>query len=150
MLQCFIQGNGRLLSAFTEVEARCQHDTNVSGDNAIVRASPLSLQLPATTIVLYYSHSHDMRINAALVHCRCCCCFSPASCYPLSHSINTAAAAAQPVALVQAVAPYSSVYRPAQSFKAVVAGNGTDAGAGGSRGVWTLTVTDKAEGDVSR
>jgi hypothetical protein len=50
----------------------------------------------------------------------------------------------------QSVAPYNSVYRPAQSFKALTAGNGTEAGDGGSRGVWTLTVTDKAEGDASR
>jgi hypothetical protein len=50
----------------------------------------------------------------------------------------------------QSVAPYSSVYRPVQSFKALTAGNGTEAGDGGSRGVWTLTVTDKAAGDASR
>ncbi|WIA10944.1 hypothetical protein OEZ85_011107 [Tetradesmus obliquus] len=48
------------------------------------------------------------------------------------------------------VAPYSSVYRPAQPFRALLEGNGTEAGDGGSRGVWTLTVTDKADGDASR
>lgn len=52
--------------------------------------------------------------------------------------------------LVQSAAPYSSVFRPAQSFMPLVAGNSTKAGAGGSQGVWTLTVTDKGDGDTSR
>jgi len=42
----------------------------------------------------------------------------------------------------QADAPYSSVYRPAQPLSSLVAGGSTAAGAGGSQGVWTLTVTD--------
>eukprot|EP00775_Hariotina_reticulata_P012807 gene12807-12935_t len=47
-------------------------------------------------------------------------------------------------------APYSSVYRPAQPLKLLSAGSNTTAGFGGSQGVWTLTIADKAEGDHSR
>lgn len=45
--------------------------------------------------------------------------------------------------VLQAEAPYSSVYRPAEPLARLVAGNGTAAGAGGSQGVWTLSVVDK-------
>jgi hypothetical protein len=44
----------------------------------------------------------------------------------------------------QAEAPYSSVYRPAQPLSGLASGDSTAAGAGGSQGVWTLTVTDTA------
>ena len=49
--------------------------------------------------------------------------------------------------LLQTDAPYSAVYRPADSLDALVKGNGTLAGKGGSKGVWTLSVVDAREGD---
>lgn len=52
--------------------------------------------------------------------------------------------------VVQSAAPYSSVFRPSQTFRSLVSGNSTAAGAGGSRGIWTLAVADKATGDLSR
>jgi hypothetical protein len=49
--------------------------------------------------------------------------------------------------MLQTDAPYSAVYRPAESMDALVRGNGTLAGKGGSEGVWTLSVVDAREGD---
>jgi hypothetical protein len=51
---------------------------------------------------------------------------------------------APPCMCSQAEAPFSSVYRPAQPLAGLVSGASTAAGAGGSQGVWTLTVTDTA------
>jgi hypothetical protein len=48
------------------------------------------------------------------------------------------------VTRTQGEAPYSGVYRPAQTLRSLVAGDSTLAGAGGSKGVWTLVVQDKA------
>lgn len=60
--------------------------------------------------------------------------------YELMHTIVT-----------QAAAPYSSAYTPAEPLAALVAGTTTSAGDGGSRGVWTLSVVDRATGtDLSR
>jgi hypothetical protein len=69
---------------------------------------------------------------------RGCCIASPSdNCEVTPYDIGS-------LPCLQDEAPYSSVYRPAQPLATLVAGEGTAAGAGGSQGVWTLTVTDTA------
>lgn len=51
---------------------------------------------------------------------------------------------------MQDAAPFTGVFKPAEPLALLHAGNGTEAGAGGSRGVWTLAVTDTHKGNLDQ